>query len=166
MSRVEPDLVVNSTPRIVLDRHPRGEEFTVDTGPAANAADGEQTRTIRHAHLYLTRIDPWSVMKNAFMLSIAIAIVIVVATMIMWAMLTVSGTLASLTRTVDDLAGSGASAVDLAGLLSFGRVFTIMLGVAVMEVILVSALATLFAYLYNLAVAITGGLQVTLTEDN
>jgi hypothetical protein len=38
--------------------------------------------------------------------------------------------------------------------------------VALMEVVLVSALATLFAYLYNLSVALTGGLQLTLTEDN
>jgi len=35
----------------------------------------------------------------------------------------------------------------------------------VMEVVLVSALATLFAYMYNLSVGITGGLQLTLTED-
>jgi hypothetical protein len=105
-------------------------------------------------------------MKNAFMLSIAIAIVLVVATMILWGMLTVSGTIAALTRTVDDIAGTGASAIDLTGLLSFGRVLTTVSVIAVMEVILVSALATLFAYLYNLAVGITGGLQLTLTEDS
>jgi len=122
-------------------------------------------RTIRHAHLYLTRVDPWSVMKSAFMLSIAIAIVLVVATMVVWTMLTASGTLGALTRTVDDIAGS-ADSVDLSGMLSFSRVLMGISVIAVMEVILVSALATLFAYLYNLAVAITGGLQVTLTEDN
>ncbi len=104
-------------------------------------------------------------MKNAFMLSVAIAIVLVVAVMILWAMLTASGSIAALTRTVDDIAGSGASAVDLTGLLSFGHVLSVTLVIAVMEVILVSALATLFAYMYNLSVGITGGLQVTLTED-
>lgn len=134
------------------------EQYSSDPAPGS--------RTIRHAHLYLTRIDPWSVMKNAFMLSIAVAIVLIVATMILWLMLTASGTLAALTRTVDDLAGSGASAIDLTGVLSFGRVLSTITVIAIMEVILVSALATLFAYLYNLAVAITGGLQVTLTEDN
>ncbi len=167
MSQTSPDLADTGAPRVVLDRPSLREDVVVDANPTrGSSGQGEPTRTIRHAHLYLTRVDPWSVMKNAFMLSIAIAIVLVVATMILWAMLTVSGTLAALTRTVDDLAGSGASAIDLSGLLSFGRVLTIVSVVAVMEVILVSALATLFAYLYNLAVAITGGLQVTLTEDN
>lgn len=123
-------------------------------------------RTIRHAHLYLTRLDPWSVMKNAFMLSLAIAIVLIVATLVLWLMLTASGTLTSLTRTVNDVAGSGSSNVDLAGFLSFGRVLGVTALLSLMEVVLVSALATLFAYMYNLAVAITGGLQVTLTEDH
>ena len=167
MSGTRPDVATSSTPRVVIEPARPGEDLTMaDDGfqPAGN--DGRQTRTVRHAHLFLTRIDPWSVMKNAFMLSIAVAIVLVIATMILWVMLTVSGTIAALTRTVDDIAGSGASAIDLTGLLSFGRVLTTVSVVAVMEVILVSALATLFAYLYNLAVGITGGLQVTLTEDN
>jgi Transmembrane domain of unknown function (DUF3566) len=153
--------VTQSVPRVVLDPLADQEDGDVQHGEAAEAR-----RTIRHAHLYLTRIDPWSVMKNAFMLSVAIAIVLVVATMVLWGLLTASGSLAALTRTVDDIAGSGANAVDLTGMLSFGHVLSITLVVAVMEVILLSALATLFAYMYNLAVGITGGLQVTLTEDN
>ena len=162
MSRIEAGLADATTPRVVLDPGYAGEVSDV----AANShSDAGETRTIRHAHLYLTRIDPWSVMKNAFMLSIAIAIVLVVAVMILWGMLTASGSIAALTRTVDDIAGSGASAVDLTGLLSFGHVLSVTLVIAVMEVILVSALATLFAYMYNLSVGITGGLQVTLTED-
>jgi hypothetical protein len=132
----------------------------------AAPAEPAHGRTIRHAHLYLTRLDPWSVMKSAFMLSIAIAIVLIVATLVLWLMLTASGTLSSLTKTVNDIAGSGASSIDITSMLSFGRVMGITVIVSMMEVVLVSALATLFAYLYNLAVGITGGLQVTLTEDS
>ena len=138
----------------------RSEEITVAGQSTA------QGRNIRHAHLYLTRLDPWSVMKSAFMLAVAIAIVIIVATAVLWLMLTASGTISALTRTVDDIAGSGASAFDLSGMLSFGRVMGITIMVSLMEVVLLSAMATLFAYLYNLAVGLTGGLQVTLTEDN
>jgi hypothetical protein len=161
MAQFSSDTATGSMPRVVLDP-PSSRGAGMD---AEASAMTENVRTVRHAHLYLTRLDPWSVMKNAFMLSIAIAIVLVVATMILWGMLTVSGTIAALTRTVDDIAGTGASAIDLTGLLSFGRVLTTVSVIAVMEVVLVSALATLFAYLYNLAVAITGGLQITLTED-
>jgi hypothetical protein len=162
MSQFGSDVAAGSMPRVVLEppSAPEAGQMTASANVAAR-----DTRTVRHAHLYLTRVDPWSVMKNAFMLSIAIAIVLIVATMILWGMLTVSGTIAALTRTVDDIAGTGASAIDLTGMLSFGRVFTTVSVIAVMEVILLSALATLFAYLYNLSVAITGGLQLTLTED-
>ncbi len=163
MSQFGSDVAAGSMPRVVLESSAAPEAGLV--GASAQAVPGD-VRTVRHAHLYLTRVDPWSVMKNAFMLSIAVAIVIIVATMILWGMLTVSGTIAALTRTVDDIAGTGASAIDLTGLLSFGRVLTTASVIAVMEVILLSALATLFAYLYNLSVAITGGLQVTLTEDS
>lgn len=152
-------------PVVVTDQALSSED-QMDGNNAAETAPAETPNTIRHAHLYVTRLDPWSVMKNAFMLSVAIAIVIVVAVILLWMMLTVSGTLASLTRTVSDVAGTGAASVDLAGFFSFGRVFGTVAIVSFMEIILVSALATLFAYLYNLGVALTGGLQVTLTEDN
>jgi hypothetical protein len=158
MSRTKPDPSQARQPRVVLDGGTQG--------PAAAQAAAPAGRTIRHAHLYLTRLDPWSVMKSAFMLSIAIAIVLVVAVLILWTLLSVSGTLTSLSTTVNDIAGAGATNVDLAGLFSFGRVFSLVTMVALMEVVLVSALATLFAYLYNLSVALTGGLQLTLTEDN
>lgn len=130
------------------------------------AYDEQQVRTIRHANLYLTRIDPWSIMKNAFLLSLAVAIILVVAVAVMWWMLTASGTLSNLTRQINDIAGSGSISVDLAGLLSFSRVMGVTGIIAGIEVVLLSALATLFAYLYNLAVGLTGGISVTLTEDH
>ena len=100
MSRTESDLSVG-VGSVAVATPPMPETFdtTIQPQPGPKPA-----RTIRHAHLFLTRLDPWSVMKNAFMLSIAIAVVIVVATMILWGMLTLSGTLAALTRTVDDIA--------------------------------------------------------------
>lgn len=154
MSRTKPDSVVTPTP------DPESEHL-------ATASEGQkQVRSIRHAHLYLTRLDPWSVMKSAFMLSLAIAIVILVATAVVWLMLTASGTLSAVTKTIDDVAGSGASALDLSGLLSFGKVMGFALTISLIEVVLISAMATLFAYMYNIAVGLTGGLQITLTEDS
>ncbi len=120
----------------------------------------------RHAHLFVTHVDPWSVMKNAFMLSIAIGIVLVVAVTVLWAMLSLSGTLDALTRTLNDIAGGGAGSIDIAGIFSFSRVVGAAALMAGLEIILLTALATLFAFLYNLSVGITGGLQVTLTDDS
>jgi hypothetical protein len=120
----------------------------------------------RHAHLFVTHVDPWSVMKNAFMLSIAIGIVLIVAVTVLWAMLSLSGTLDSVTRTLNDFAGGGANSIDAAGLFSFSRVVGLAAVMAALEIILLTALATLFAFLFNLSVGLTGGLQVTLTDDS
>lgn len=119
----------------------------------------------RHAHLFVTHVDPWSVMKNAFMLAVAIGIVVIVAVMVLWSMLSLSGTLDAITRTVNDVAG-GTNAIDAASLFSFSRVVGLAAILALLEVVLLTALATLFAFLYNLSVGITGGLQVTLTDDS
>ena len=131
---------------------------------AAGADASKRQRTVRHANLYLTRLEPWSVMKNAFMLSVAIAIVTLVAIMVLWAMLTISGTIAGVSRTVTDVAGESVS--DVSSLLSFSRVMGTALLIGAIEIVLLSALATLFAYLYNLSVALTGGLHITLTDDH
>ena len=89
-------------------------------------------------------------MKNAFMLSIAIGIVLIVAVTVLWAMLSLSGTLDAITRTLNDIAGGGANSIDAAGFFSFSRVVGLAAMLAALEVILLTALATLFAFLYNL----------------
>lgn len=119
----------------------------------------------RHAHLFVTHIDPWSVLKNAFMLALAIAIVMVVAVTVLWMLLSLTGTLDSITATFSDVTGSTAAA-EATSFLSFSRVVGMTAVLAALEVVLLSALATLFAFLYNLAVGVTGGLQVTLTDDS
>jgi hypothetical protein len=113
----------------------------------------------------LTKIDPWSVLKTSFMLSIAFAIVLLVAVAILWWVLDRLGVFDSLSRTVNDIAGSGTTQFDLKSVLSFGRVMGITLVLAAFQIVLLSVLATLFAFLYNLAVGISGGLELTLAEE-
>lgn len=132
--------------------------------PAATAP--KQTVTgVRRARLMLTKIDPWSVLKTSFMLSIAFAIVLLVAVAILWWVLDRLGVFDSLSRTVNDIAGSGTTQFDLKSVLSFGRVMGITLVLAAFQIVLLSVLATLFAFLYNLAVGISGGLELTLAEE-
>jgi hypothetical protein len=118
----------------------------------------------RSARVFLTHIDPWSVMKQAFLLSLALAVVMLVAAATLWFALDSAGVLDAITRTATDVGGqSGAS---VGSFLEFGRVMGIALVVAGVETVLLTALATLFAFLYNLAVGIGGGLEVTLSEDD
>lgn len=120
----------------------------------------------RRARLLLTRLDPWSVMKTFFMISIAVAIVLLVAVAVLWWTLDVTGVFSAVNRSVDDIAGTSTSTFDFLALVSFGRIMGLSLLLAAVEVVLVSAMATLFAFLYNLTVGFTRGLEVTLTEDN
>lgn len=118
----------------------------------------------RAARVYLTHIDPWSVMKQAFLLSLALAVVILVAAATLWFALESAGVLDAITRTATDVGGeSGAS---VSSFLDFGRVMGFGLVIAGIETVLITALATLFAFLYNLSVGIGGGLEITLSEDD
>ena len=136
--------------------------------PAAPTAEPEaetpRRRAPRRARLYVYRVDAWSVMKVAFMLAVALGIVIVCAVAALWWLLDYSGVIASLARNVDEVIGSGTTTFDLEAVLAFDRVMGITVVVAALEVALVSILAGLFAVLYNLTVGITGGVEATFTD--
>ena len=124
---------------------------------------------VRKARLRVARVDPWSVMKVSFVLSIAMGIVTIVGTAVVWNVLNALGVFNSLNKTVGDLTssgnGGGTSSFNLASFLSFGHVEGYMMIIALVDVVLATALATLGAYLYNLAAGFVGGFEVTLAED-
>lgn len=118
----------------------------------------------RRARLYVYRVDAWSVMKVAFMLSVALAVVLVTAVAVTWWLLDYSGVFTTLARNVDEVIGSGTTTFDLEAVLAFDRVIGITVVVAALEIALVSILAGIFAVLYNLTVGITGGVELTFTD--
>ena len=123
-------------------------------------------RQPRRARLRLTRVDPWSVMKTSFLLSIAFGIVTVVSVAVVWAVLGAAGVWDSINSTVTDvLGGESAQTFDIQNYVGTSRVLGFTMIVAVVDVILITAIATLGAFLYNLAAALLGGLEVTLAED-
>jgi transmembrane protein DUF3566 len=124
-------------------------------------------RPPRRARLRLTRIDPWSVMKTAFLLSIALGIVTVVSVLMVWMVLDAAGVWDSINNTVKDiLGGESAGTFDIEDYLGTSRVIGFTMLVAVIDVVLLTAIATLGAFLYNMAAALLGGIDVTLAEDN
>lgn len=118
----------------------------------------------RQARLYLARVDPWSVAKAAFILAIAVGIVIVVSVCVLWFALSSLGVFETLSRNVNEVIGNSQSNFDLMSLLDFSRVLGATIVLASVEVILVSMLATIFAFMYNLTVGLTGGVEVVLTD--
>ena len=118
----------------------------------------------RQARLYLSRVDPWSVAKAAFMLAIAVGIIIVVSVSVLWFALSSLGVFETLSRNVNEVVGTSQANFDLMSVLDFSRVLGVTIVVASVEVILVSILATIFAFMYNLTVGLTGGVEVILTD--
>ena len=127
-------------------------------------SSGEAVRAPKRARLYVTRIDPWSVTKAAFMLALAIGVVLVVAVAVLWWVLDFTGVFVTLSRTIDEVVGSATTGFDLLSYLEFSRVIGVATVVASVEIVLVSLLATLFAVMYNLTVGLTGGVEVVLSD--
>jgi hypothetical protein len=123
-------------------------------------------RPPRRARLRLTRIDPWSVMKTAFLLSIAIGVVTIVSVLMVWSVLGAAGVWDSINTTVRDIVGDQADTpFTIQNYLGTDRVIGFTMLVAVIDVVLLTAIATLAAFLYNMAAALLGGIDITLVED-
>ena len=120
----------------------------------------------RRARLLLARVDPWSVMKLSFLLSIALGIVTIVAVAVLWNILDAMGVFSTVSSTYADLTTSEqGEGTDLMQYLGFSRVMGVATILAAVNVVLITALLTLGAFLYNVTAALVGGLHVTLSDE-
>jgi hypothetical protein len=137
--------------------------------PAPAPAPGKpqvRGRGPRRARLRLTRVDPWSVMKTAFLLSIAFGVVTVVSVAMVWQVLGAAGVWDSINSTIQEsIGGPDTANLDVENYVGTSRVLGFTMLVAAVDVILLTAIATLGAFLYNMAAALLGGIEVTLAED-
>ena len=129
------------------------------TPPPARPSSG------RKARLRLARVDPWSVMKMALALSIAAAIVLVVAVVIIWLVLSAAGVWDAINASISAVLDGDTNGFDVENYVGIERVVGVALILAAVNVVLMTTLATLAAFLYNLAASLLGGLELTLAED-
>jgi hypothetical protein len=138
------------------------------TGPAASRAEAPAAAPAatgpRRVRLALARIDPWSVMKLSFLLSFAVGIMMVVAAAIVWFTLDGQGVFAQLDQTITEITGSP-DFFPITEYAAFDRVMALATIIAIVDVVLLTALATLGAFLYNIVAALVGGIHMTLTDD-
>ena len=119
----------------------------------------------RRVKLTVSRIDPWSAMKMSFLLSVALGIAGVVMVAVLWMILSGMGVFSEVNRLVGTVFNDTENPFDIMDFLGFGRVLSLSIVIGVIDVILLTALATLGAFLYNICSALVGGLQLTLTDD-
>ncbi|WP_431844204.1 DUF3566 domain-containing protein [Calidifontibacter indicus] len=132
--------------------------------PAARPGQRPARATPRRVRLTVSRVDPFSVFKVSFLLSVAVGIATVVMVGVLWTVLAGMGVfdnLNELLRTLDR-EGSNFNLMDYIG---FGKVLSLSVLIGVIDVILMTAIATLMAFLYNICASLVGGLQLTLTDD-
>jgi hypothetical protein len=115
----------------------------------------------RQVTLHLTHIDPWSAAKRAFVLGVLIAGVIIVATVVLWMVLSAAGVFSAVSSLWSDASGNTGTGISF---LSLGRLLGLAMVVSAIEIVLLSVLSTLFAVLYNLSVGFTGGVEYTFTD--
>ncbi|RRR99662.1 DUF3566 domain-containing protein [Glycomyces terrestris] len=138
-----------------------------DAVRAARAAVSQAAaRGPRRARLRLKRIDPWSVMKFAFAVSIVLFIVMVVATTVLYIALDAMGVFDTVNDMLQMLMGTNADS----GAAAEGFRITAkgVIGAAallgVVNMVLFTALATLGSFIYNVCADLVGGVEVTLAE--
>ncbi|WP_311209061.1 MULTISPECIES: DUF3566 domain-containing protein [unclassified Aeromicrobium] len=129
--------------------------------PAASAA----STSGRQARLRLTHVEPWSVTRLAFVVSVALMIVSVVAVTIFWVVLDLTGIWDQLNGTVTNVLSDSEGSFDLTDYLGLGRLVGLTLVFSAINVVLMTAIATVAAHLYNLAAQLLGGIEVTFTDS-
>jgi hypothetical protein len=135
-----------------------------DTGHPGPATGGMQVNAPRKVRLTVARVDPWSVLKLSFLLSVALGVVLVTASVVLWTVLDAMGVFASVNSELRSI-GSANTKFDINEWVGLGRVVSLTTVIAVVNVLIIMALSTLGAVLYNLASSLVGGLQVTLSDD-
>ncbi|WP_217244826.1 DUF3566 domain-containing protein [Streptomyces sp. AC602_WCS936] len=124
------------------------------------------TPRVRKARLRVAKADPWSVMKVSFLLSIALGICTIVASAVLWMVMDAMGVFSTVGGTISEATGSNESnGFDLQSFLSLPNVLLFTTVIAVIDVVLATALATLGAFIYNLSAGFVGGVELTLAED-
>ena len=120
---------------------------------------------IRRARLVVQKVDTWSVAKLIFLLSIALGIVTVVASVILWLFLQPSGAFTGVNQLISSL-GTGSTTVDISQMISLGQVALVTTIFAVVNTVVFTLLGMIAAILYNLAAKLVGGVTLTLSDES
>jgi hypothetical protein len=142
-------------------------KVTASLKAARRVKSGKRSQPGRQAQLTVARLEPWSVMKFSFVISLVAFIVLFVAVAVLYGVLSGLGVFDAMQRTVESITSSqSSSGFNLQTYLSASRVlgYTGLLGA--INVVLITALSTVGSVLYNITADLAGGIEVTLKETD
>ena len=113
----------------------------------------------------LAFVEPWSVAKNAFVLSIAMGIVLSVALAILWWALYFAGAWETVSKSVSAILSSDPDSFDLTDYIGFNRLMIFAGLISALNVVLFTAIATIGTYLFNVIAKLTGGIEIFFDDE-
>jgi hypothetical protein len=143
-----------------------GVQAAAGAQPAAGAAKAPSSKAARgprRARLQLRHIDTFSALKISLVLSIAMFFIWMVAVGVLYGVLSGLGVF----ETLNDLFGQLGSASGGDGrseVITPGIVFGGAAVIGAINIVLMTALCTVAAFIYNMCSDLVGGLEVTLSE--
>jgi hypothetical protein len=132
------------------------------SGTRAGSAAPRSTRARgpRRARLQLRHNNPWTVLKFACVLSIALFFVWLIVVGVLYGVLDAAGVIGKINDTVTTINGDGSNAPITAGVVFGGAAV-----IGVINIVLFIALSTIGSVIYNLCADLVGGIEVTLSES-
>jgi hypothetical protein len=112
---------------------------------------------VRRVRRIIRKVDPWTVLKASFVFNAITGLVFVLGTWVMWSLVIQKG----IPEKIVDL--FNAVTIDLT--IDGGLYFRIVLLLAVIGVLGMTAFMTLAAVVYNLISDLVGGVEVTVLEE-
>ena len=122
----------------------------------ANRSGGPVRATMQIRH-----IDPWSALKVSLLLSVALFFVWMIAVAFLYLVLGGMGVWSKLNSNVGDLLTSTSGGGEL---VSSGTIFGGAALIGLVNIVLLTAMATIGTFIYNLSTDIVGGIEVTLAD--
>jgi ABC-type spermidine/putrescine transport system permease subunit II len=123
----------------------------------------QRATATKQVRLKLVYIDFWSAVKLSFLIALCVGIVEVVATFLLWIVLNSTGIFTKLTEMLVDILGDPTFSV--LDSFSLAKVMGFTVIVAVLSVVVGTALGAISSIVYNLSVRLTGGLLVGFTNN-
>ena len=121
----------------------------------------------KQVRLKLVYVDFWSTVKLSFLVAVSLGIVLVVSTVLIYLVLQSTGVFEKLDGTLSDILSAGDSETPFSISENFSLLTVTFFAfiVAVLNIVVGTALGAITSILYNFSVRLTGGLLVGFTNN-
>jgi hypothetical protein len=137
----------------------------MSTAPKGKPLSKPRDSNLKKVQLRLYGIDILSAIKFGFFISLAAAIATVIGALLIWSILSNSGVLANVGGLITSLFGDQ-SGINLEESLSFGSFMLNAALFAGLNIVVLTALAGVWAAIFNVISRLVGGIKLTFTSSS